>query len=202
MPTKLKLRKKDIKVKTDVKHITEKASAGTLGPGQEKPQPEIYYWGIDPGQTGALAVVNQDNKFVHLIDYEDPEPFAGIFAETASEYFPRLCVIEKVSAMPKQGVSSTFKFGMNFGIWLGFLNMLKIPHRLVTPATWQKVLDSNAKRKKGENVRNAKKRLLNAARRQFPEAPLKLERHHNRADAIYMAVYARGLYNETNPKNS
>lgn len=198
---KLKLRKKagkkDISVETDVEFPNKHAYTGTLMPGQKNAETPFYYWGIDPGQTGAIAVVNQNAKFVHLADYGEPELFATELADMASSYWPELCVLEKVSAMPKQGVSSTFKFGTNFGIWLGFLNMLGIPHRLVTPATWHKVLDSAAKRKKGENPRNAKKRLLNAARREFPDAPLKLERHHGRAEAIYMAIYARLLYHDS-----
>ena len=47
-------------------------------------------------------------------------------------------VLEAVSAMPGQGVSSTFHFGESVGVVLGVLGALQIPVRMVTPAKWKK----------------------------------------------------------------
>jgi crossover junction endodeoxyribonuclease RuvC len=50
---------------------------------------------------------------------------------------PDLAVVEKVGAMPKQGVSSTFKFGAAYGSILGILAALKIRTILVSPTVWK-----------------------------------------------------------------
>ena len=50
-------------------------------------------------------------------------------------------VIEKVNAMPKQGVSSTFKFGTSFGFCQGMLVAAGIRFEFATPQKWQKSLD-------------------------------------------------------------
>ena len=46
-------------------------------------------------------------------------------------------VVENVHAMPKQGVSSTFKFGMGVGIIHGVAGALRLPLTLVTPTQWK-----------------------------------------------------------------
>ena len=47
-------------------------------------------------------------------------------------------VVERVSSMPKQGVASTFKFGMAVGIIHGVVLANEVPLHLVTPGTWKR----------------------------------------------------------------
>ena len=47
-----------------------------------------------------------------------------------------IALIEKVHSMPGQGVASTFKFGMNYGQWIGILTALQIPYSTITPKKW------------------------------------------------------------------
>jgi crossover junction endodeoxyribonuclease RuvC len=89
--------------------------------------------------------------------------------------------------MPKQGVSSSFKFGMSFGKALGILETLQVPYDLVTPHKWQKeVFDSASKQ-------DTKAMALDRARRLFPEltGSLRRKKDHNRADALLIAEYCR-----------
>jgi len=51
---------------------------------------------------------------------------------------PNLAVLERVGAMPGQGVSSMFKFGQAFGTVQGILAALKVPTHLVAPVTWKR----------------------------------------------------------------
>lgn len=46
--------------------------------------------------------------------------------------------IEQVHSMPGQGVSTTFKFGKNFGIALGVVHAIGLPLERVTPQAWKK----------------------------------------------------------------
>ena len=52
----------------------------------------------------------------------------------------RKAYIEHVHSMPKQGVASSFNFGVSYGIWLGLFAGLCIPFERVSPQRWQKVL--------------------------------------------------------------
>tara|TARA_Y100001951_G_scaffold65310_1_gene52457 strand:+ start:227 stop:493 length:267 start_codon:yes stop_codon:yes gene_type:complete len=51
---------------------------------------------------------------------------------------PILIAIEKVHAFPTDARSSAFKFGMNYGMWLGIIGALSIPVIKVAPQTWMK----------------------------------------------------------------
>tara|TARA_R110002153_G_C13109743_1_gene477528 strand:- start:393 stop:764 length:372 start_codon:yes stop_codon:yes gene_type:complete len=51
---------------------------------------------------------------------------------------PILVAIEKVHAFPTDARSSAFKFGMNYGMWLGIIGSLNIPLIQVTPQMWMK----------------------------------------------------------------
>jgi crossover junction endodeoxyribonuclease RuvC len=96
---------------------------------------------IDPGCSGALAFYFPDVP--GRISAEDM-PIAGTnvdavtLANRLAAMAPDLCVIELVGAMPKQGVSSTFKFGRAFGTAIGVVGSLKVPLVFVTPQKWKK----------------------------------------------------------------
>lgn len=154
------------------------------------------FLGIDPGQTGAMAVLSDHTKQA-IYDFDDQLAlrelaYFGYLLEGDQrdiiKRFEIKAAIEKVSAMPKQGVSSTFKFGTNFGIWQGRLEAFQIPFIFVTPGKWRKVVfDSMAK------LDDKKQMSLDLARRLFPWAELHLKKHHNRADALLIAEYLRRM---------
>lgn len=145
----------------------------------------ILSWGgIDPGTTGAIAFLNENNS-IELFDYPgDPVSAAEIISDWTNNHIVRLIVLERVSAMPKQGVSSVFKLGHNFGCWDGILSALNIPFIIEPPRVWQKGLI-----RKTDGL-DPKSRAIAVAKRLFPTAPIKLKKHHNRADALLMAVHA------------
>jgi hypothetical protein len=92
---------------------------------------------------------------------------------------PRRAIIERVSAMPKQGVSSSFGFGVNFGSVLGVLQSLEIPIELATPAKWKREM----------GLSGDKKASLHKARLLFPMCDLRLEKHEGRAEALLLAQW-------------
>lgn len=104
--------------------------------------------GIDPGKFGAVALV--DTKGV-LVDVADLEPlYAGPVLSPAMLRAVVLdlccdlpdsvsaCVVEKVSAMPKQGVASSFNFGQTYGVCRAVPTCLGITLVDVTPAKWKR----------------------------------------------------------------
>ena len=104
--------------------------------------------GIDPGQTGAIAAFD-GTRIVGLIDMPTMARLHGsgrqVDPYTLATEIIDLCagrnataVIEAVSAMPGQGVSSMFRFGESVGVVLGVLGALQMPVRWVTPQRWKK----------------------------------------------------------------
>ena len=104
--------------------------------------------GFDPGQTGAIAAFDGE-RIEAVIDMPTMTRLHGkgnqVNPYTLATALIDLCagreataVLEAVSAMPGQGVSSTFHFGESVGVVLGVLGALQIPVRMVTPAKWKK----------------------------------------------------------------
>jgi Holliday junction resolvasome RuvABC endonuclease subunit len=97
----------------------------------------VAYLGIDPGMSGALAVVLYNGELWWVEDMPNPLHGAAV-VDLLDRDGPYRAAIEDVHSMPGQGVSSTFKFGMGFGIVLGALGARRIPYTLVTPNRWKK----------------------------------------------------------------
>ena len=142
------------------------------------------YLGIDPGQSGAMALLTDELPQVE--DWpSDPNAAADLLREWLGQYRVELAALERVNAMPKQGVSSTFKLGCNLGAWQGILSALGLPYLMPTPREWQKGLV------KPSDGADPKARSLAVARRLFPDEELSRKKDHGRADALLLAWYAK-----------
>ncbi len=135
------------------------------------------YLGIDPGMSGGIALVHANQKYMTEA-WKMPETekdtellLSGIKGLISLAY------IESVHSMPKQGVSSSFKFGRSYGFLRGLLIGLAIPFDEVPPQRWQKALGCLSKGDK--NVTKSKAQQL------FPQ----LKITHATADALLIAHY-------------
>jgi hypothetical protein len=150
-----------------------------------------YCLGIDPGQTGAIAWVSEDLQNYGAIRWKDDiVTTAKLFRERllSQDLIIVLAVLEKVSAMKDWGVTSTFKFGGNFGAWQGILAMAEIPFTFVSPQKWQKEMwDSE---RKGLSTKQLSTGMV---RRMFPKQDLTPGQvktdHSGIADATLLAWY-------------
>jgi crossover junction endodeoxyribonuclease RuvC len=134
--------------------------------------------GIDPGQSGSIACLFPSGNATWIkLDSTDHD-VSDWLQDVIANYYCK-AVIERVSAMPKQGVSSSFKFGRSFGFLQGLLVAYKVPFALITPQTWQKHMKCLTKGDK--NVSKA------AAQRLWP----KIKITHTNADALLIAEYCR-----------
>lgn len=99
--------------------------------------------GIDPGQTGGLACVRRDGALLWAMQMPaisgevDAVTLAHVI-ENEAKHHPVKVMIEQVHSMPGQGVSTTFKFGKNFGIAIGVVGALHIALHRATPQAWKK----------------------------------------------------------------
>ena len=146
--------------------------------------------GLDPGKQGACAVLDSDGSLHALFDlpyiadgktaWVDGSAFQSVLME-ALQGRPALAIVERVSAMPRQGVASSFAFGVGFGSLLGILRAMQIPIKLVTPAAW----------KRDMGLSSDKRASLDKARLLFPTAELHLAKHDGRAEAILLAHWGQ-----------
>lgn len=144
------------------------------------------YIGIDPGKSGAMAIISTDGQpFVRIVPFDEQE-YAEVLRFHHEYDTIGGCVVERVSAMPGQGVSSMFSFGENYGFIQGLLTAYNIPYELVMPRVWKKEF----------GVTSDKNTSIAVAKRLFPDTQLKRTERCKKeddgiAEALLMACYAR-----------
>ena len=134
---------------------------------------------IDPGSSsGCIAyVVSAKQAWVWPIkNMTLPEIYHRI---QKLSLIARIGVLERVGAMPKQGVASSFKFGASFGGLQMALVACGIRYELVAPSVWQKALKCQSG--------GDKKITREAAQRLFPGVLV----IHDTADALLIGEYGR-----------
>ena len=165
---------------------------------------DLYYLGIDPGVSGAYAILNRVGDVRSLGLYKERSDLIGFLRQGIDVR----AALEKVHSMPKQGVSSTFTFGEATGVWRGILEAFSVPFELITPMTWQReILDfqiTKEEKKEDEtkkehdcrterNRRKKKEAVTAFVLRRYPDLYhlLKIKKNQGIADAICLALYAR-----------
>ena len=154
--------------------------------------------GIDPGNGGGIAVLtdNMGSDTAEVITRKFPEDIrdVGVFLKAATNNTTYRVAIEKVHSMPKQGVKSTFTFGMNYGIWIGSLRTLDIDFIKVQAKQWQAhyEIPSNIK------YYDRKKELKKIAIELFPNQRVTMYT----ADALLIANYCRKTHYNKIKENS
>jgi crossover junction endodeoxyribonuclease RuvC len=156
--------------------------------------------GIDPGISGAICFL-KNGRIIDVIEMptmtegkKNKKQVNGsqIFNEI-SERFQKLdknnirVVIEQVSAMPGQGVTSMFNFGQSFGILKGICAAMQLPMFFVRPAKWKKYFNLINSEKDASRTR---------AIEIFPyfSSQLSKKKDSNKADAILIASFYHETY--------
>lgn len=146
------------------------------------------YIGIDPGASGGIATITVgSNEIVTTWPYSNAKLVELCFAiSDISGEMKVVACLEKVGAMPKQGVTSMFNFGKNVGFIEGVLSANYIPYQAVPPQKW----------KKEYSISSDKNKSIEVCKKLFPNVNLKrTERctkdHDGMAEALLMAEYAR-----------
>ena len=156
--------------------------------------------GIDPGISGSICFLD-NGKILDVIEMpimtdgkKNKKQVNG--SQVYNEISKRIkqfeknqirVVIEHVSAMPGQGVTSMFNFGQSFGILKGICTVMQLPMYFVRPAKWKKYF----------NLLNSQK---DASRTRvieiFPyfSSQLSRKKDTNKADAILIASFYHETY--------
>ena len=156
--------------------------------------------GIDPGISGSICFF-EDGKILDVI--EMPTMAEGkknkrqvngsqIYNEilkkiNKSENQNTRVIIEQVSAMPGQGVTSMFNFGQSYGILKGICSAMQLPMYFVRPAKWKKYFNL---------INSEKDASRTKAIEIFPyfSSQLSKKKDSNKADAILIASFYYETY--------
>jgi Holliday junction resolvasome RuvABC endonuclease subunit len=145
-----------------------------------------YYLAFDPGlKTGAWAVIDHNGQYIECADIpNDGDRVKPLeLKQSILRVIPAgedvQVVIENVFAMPKQGLSSTAKFMRATGCIEAVAQMIGAVH-FVRPQEWKKYYGL---------IGTEKAQSLAMARAIWPTAPLKLKKHHGRAEALLLAQW-------------
>jgi len=156
--------------------------------------------GIDPGISGAICFF-EDGQVKEIIDMpvmadgkknkrqvNGPQTYNEI--STRINKFPKkdiIVVIEQVSAMPGQGVTSMFNFGQSFGVLKGICSAMQLSMFFIRPAKWKKYFgliktEKDASRTKVIEI--------------FPyiSSELSRKKDSNKADAVLIASFFYNTY--------
>ena len=156
--------------------------------------------GIDPGISGSICFF-EDGKIIEVIEMpvmtegkKNKKQVNG--AQIYNEFLKRInkkkddevrVVIEQVSAMPGQGVTSMFNFGQSFGILKGICSAMQLPMFFVRPVKWKKYFNLINSQKDASRTR---------AIEIFPyfSTQLSKKKDSNKADAILIASFYYETY--------
>lgn len=148
--------------------------------------PDELHRNIDPGGKGALAIIKCSDDLIEdiLVCSFDERIYADELKKLYNQ--PSICCLERVNAMPKQGVVSMFNFGKNFGFIQGLLTAYSIPYELVTPQKWKKEFQ----------ITGDKNSSIAVCKRLFPDVDLRRTERCRKdddgaAESLLLAEYAR-----------
>ena len=156
--------------------------------------------GIDPGISGSICFF-EDGKIIEVIEMptmtdgkKNKKQVNG--SQIYNEFSKRInknqnqsirVIVEQVSAMPGQGVTSMFNFGQSFGILKGICSAMQLPMYFVRPAKWKKYFNLINSEKDASRTR---------AIEIFPyfSSQLSKKKDSNKADAILIASFYYETY--------
>ena len=156
--------------------------------------------GIDPGISGSICFY-ENGKILEVLEMptmtegkKNKRQVNG--AQIYNEILERInktekqtirVIIEQVSAMPGQGVTSMFNFGQSFGILKGICSAMQLPMYFVRPAKWKKYFGL---------IKSEKDASRTKAIEMFPyfSSQLSKKKDSNKADAILIASFYYETY--------
>ena len=155
---------------------------------------------IDPGISGSICFF-KDGKILEVIEMptmtegkknKKQVNGAQIYNEISAkingiEKHSIRVIIEQVSAMPGQGVTSMFNFGQSFGILKGICSAMQLPMFFIRPAKWKKYFSL---------INSEKDASRTKAIEMFPyfSSQLSKKKDSNKADAILIAYFYHETY--------
>ena len=160
----------------------------------------MYIIGIDPGISGAICFFD-NGKIIDVIEMptmaegkkKKKQVNGNQLYNELKKYLSEInideacVVVEHVTAMPGQGVTSMFNFGQSFGVIKGICSAMQLPIHFIRPTKWKKYFNL---------INTSKDASRSRAIELFPKVSEKLKRKKdsNKADSILIASYYYNTY--------
>jgi crossover junction endodeoxyribonuclease RuvC len=162
----------------------------------------MFYIGIDPGKTGGISILKDKTINTNRIYYSDEMPvnikkeidsfkIFHLLWDLRGDKQMSFCVLERAQSMPKQGVKSTFNYGVGYGEIKSILKILEIPFQEVSPVIWKKEFSL---------IKKTKMDSADVASKLFPGLDFFTERKRLKdgmAESLLLAEYAKRIFDKT-----
>lgn len=149
--------------------------------------------GIDPGASGALVWLYADGTGRWEIMPATPKVGLelGTIRDLLEAERPDVAVLERAQAMPGQGVTSMFNYGVGWGALQGLLTAQRIPYDLVRPTEWHRALCGKPKVRASRD--EAKAAALQVVQQRLPRFALPATKAKREAvvDAACLALWGQ-----------
>lgn len=153
--------------------------------------------GVDPGLTGAIGIIDQDSRPIGVIDVRTRQRTknSAIKREfdaraTADQVTDRLVnyvehqwfgAIEMPFTIPGGNIMGAASLFQTYGGLMAMMAMMEVDVDTIRPAEW----------KKGFGLTKSKDYSIEVARQLWPTVNLSMKKHHNQAEALLIAEFAR-----------
>lgn len=166
----------------------------------------VAYIGADPGLSGAVALYvpppgnNSAGGLPHIEVFDMPThevdgkrqmdmwSLATLMKDWAKGYQVKITLVERVSAMPDQGVTSSFNFGFSAGSLQQSIASAGLPMTIISPATWKAVLGLRGGKENKDMSRQLASRLFPTHSHLWAR-----KKDDGRAEAVLLAYYGSKL---------
>jgi crossover junction endodeoxyribonuclease RuvC len=165
----------------------------------------VAYIGADPGMGGALALYtcywDGDGVLTSSLDVDDMPSLdingkrtmdmwklSRLLEQWADQYDVRNSAVERVHAMPKQGVTSAFSFGFSAGALQQAIASAGLPLTLIQPATWKALSGLRGGRENKDMSRQKASQMFPGFAHLWAR-----KKDEGRAEAVLLAHYASRL---------
>lgn len=146
------------------------------------------FCGVDPASaTGAIGVLDSEGNYIEcfMIEHQDKHIRAMVLKNALLRAIdPKEgaeIAIEMLYSRPGQSASAMWTFARAVGAITAICELTNYPCHMVRPQVWRQFF----------HLPQGKHESLDVARMFWPEAPLKLKKHHNLADALLISEYWR-----------
>lgn len=146
----------------------------------------MIYLGVDPGASGGLTMIG--SRVVDAVTMPTTEQGVWKLLKEWASFADVVCVLERVHAMPTDGVSSAFKFGVSYGGLRMALVAAGIPFVAETPQTWQAYF--GLLKLPDESSSAHKTRIGTCAKLRYPDVKIPRSAY----DSVFLALYAQLNY--------
>ena len=178
----------------------------------------MIYISIDPGMSGAVAVINEENIEIFNTPLKKEDGDNDYDIKAMSDILKKhqnedvICMIEAVFSMNSQGVVSVFNFGRGKGLWEGIAHCCNFKVFMVSPQTWKKYypelimhtkIDKALPKKEQDKLKRLKKaeaktKARELASKLYPSLSdrFKKVKDDGPAESLLMALYIKNQHIE------